>query len=519
MRKAVNNYNTGITLIALVITIIVLLILAGISISMITGENGILQKTTEAKTQTEIGQEKEIVALAYSSALAKKAGNGDPTPITSEDMNTELTNQGATASGNNPIKVTFDSGRSYSIDIDGTITELGDVIVDDELTVSYQPIIDVDSNLILRSDGVLSCFNPINSITENPQIATPDITNEIPICNNVNKLLHNGFFVKNNNQLCYSNNQGYTIIGNNFDKLYYYDYDSIVWMDTNNNLLFSNINDESKIIASNVKYFIFGRNCLFYQNNNDELFLSIMDTKRNGNRYICESGEVYTYDLVGIKAINISSSSSSFTFDGTSYSNVRAVHMLKENGDFKVLGTNFDKVFEFENVSIMLGEEICPNLFTYGTNIAHMLEMLQSSDNSVYILQGAYCNSVTDQRANKAKIKELWGPYSSDYYLKDINNNIFYYSKSFNVIQDMGPYTIPSTANLASTCGTNFDNMYQIDQLQQDFEEYKLSVLYSQSIDNITENDFVDMGNNIVFTKIDDVWHCYINSNSGDAIA
>ena len=38
--------NKGITLIALVITIIILLILAGISIAMITGENGILTKAT-----------------------------------------------------------------------------------------------------------------------------------------------------------------------------------------------------------------------------------------------------------------------------------------------------------------------------------------------------------------------------------------------------------------------------------------------------------------------------------------
>ena len=32
---------------------------------MLSGENGILQKATEAKTLTEIGQEKDIVALAY----------------------------------------------------------------------------------------------------------------------------------------------------------------------------------------------------------------------------------------------------------------------------------------------------------------------------------------------------------------------------------------------------------------------------------------------------------------------
>ena len=43
----------GITLIALVITIIVLLILAGISMAMLTGENGILTQVQNAKERTE----------------------------------------------------------------------------------------------------------------------------------------------------------------------------------------------------------------------------------------------------------------------------------------------------------------------------------------------------------------------------------------------------------------------------------------------------------------------------------
>ncbi len=46
------NKINGITLIALVITIIVLLILAGISIASLTGENGILSKTNIAKEET-----------------------------------------------------------------------------------------------------------------------------------------------------------------------------------------------------------------------------------------------------------------------------------------------------------------------------------------------------------------------------------------------------------------------------------------------------------------------------------
>lgn len=57
-----NNTKTsrGITLIALVVTIIVLLILAGISIQMLTGNNGILQRAGDAKGKTEEGQKQEI---------------------------------------------------------------------------------------------------------------------------------------------------------------------------------------------------------------------------------------------------------------------------------------------------------------------------------------------------------------------------------------------------------------------------------------------------------------------------
>ena len=51
--------NKGITLIALVITIIVLLILAGVSISMLTGENGILNRAKEAKEKTELATKEE----------------------------------------------------------------------------------------------------------------------------------------------------------------------------------------------------------------------------------------------------------------------------------------------------------------------------------------------------------------------------------------------------------------------------------------------------------------------------
>ena len=55
----------GITLIALVITIIVLLILAGVTIATLTGDNGLLTKAGNAKVTNENGKIDEQIRLAY----------------------------------------------------------------------------------------------------------------------------------------------------------------------------------------------------------------------------------------------------------------------------------------------------------------------------------------------------------------------------------------------------------------------------------------------------------------------
>ena len=46
------KFNQGITLVALVVTIVVLLILAGVSLNLVLGENGIISKAREASTKT-----------------------------------------------------------------------------------------------------------------------------------------------------------------------------------------------------------------------------------------------------------------------------------------------------------------------------------------------------------------------------------------------------------------------------------------------------------------------------------
>ena len=84
--------NKGITLIALVITIIVLLILAGVSIAMLTGENGILSQAAKAKEETEKAQANEAAILDeynkfLNNAIGGTAGGGT-TPEEPENQGT-----------------------------------------------------------------------------------------------------------------------------------------------------------------------------------------------------------------------------------------------------------------------------------------------------------------------------------------------------------------------------------------------------------------------------------------------
>ena len=62
-RKKIFKSTKGITLIALVVTIIILLLLAGISIAMLTGNNGVLTQGQRAKEETRIAGVEEVVKL------------------------------------------------------------------------------------------------------------------------------------------------------------------------------------------------------------------------------------------------------------------------------------------------------------------------------------------------------------------------------------------------------------------------------------------------------------------------
>lgn len=123
--KSLFKKQQGITLVALVITIIVLLILAGITIGTLSGDNGILNNTGKAKEDTEISNEKEIVGTAVVQAIGKnKRGNLELSEL--QDELDDITKEGVTEVSEirKKLVVEFtDSNRMYYIDDSGNVYE------------------------------------------------------------------------------------------------------------------------------------------------------------------------------------------------------------------------------------------------------------------------------------------------------------------------------------------------------------------------------------------------------------
>ncbi len=133
--------NKGITLIALVITIVVLLILAGVSISMLAGENGIIKRAQEAKEKSEIAEEKELVEISAVGATARNNGGEITYDNLDEELAMNLGDREYTLDGTGPFTVTYtDTERSYIVDENGNVTEAGkdETGIAIKLTLTYE---------------------------------------------------------------------------------------------------------------------------------------------------------------------------------------------------------------------------------------------------------------------------------------------------------------------------------------------------------------------------------------------
>ena len=163
------NIENGITLIALVITIIVVLILAGVSISMLTGQNGILTQASNAKKANDVSTTEEKVKLIESTAKMQ----AETGPLDADNLVEEIT----TNYGGNATKT--ENGFPITAEIDGQKFEI-------------------------NSNGSIAVNKKINEITGNEQtnIITQDsLGNKIVVpagfeIVNTNDNVENGIIIK-----------------------------------------------------------------------------------------------------------------------------------------------------------------------------------------------------------------------------------------------------------------------------------------------------------------------------------
>lgn len=159
MRKSLKTNSQGITLIALVITIIVLLILAAISIATLTGENGILTKASAAKLKSEKADMEEKIKLAV---MTSRMGE-DGTQINKKVLEDELKKYGfkdeeieKSENGELPWLIKR-NGFIFQITEDGKVKEVNGISLDstilkilsgEDKTLTVTRIGDIEGNII-----------------------------------------------------------------------------------------------------------------------------------------------------------------------------------------------------------------------------------------------------------------------------------------------------------------------------------------------------------------------------------
>lgn len=165
--------TSGITLIALIITIIVLLILAGVTINAITGSESAMEKATEAREKDKQGTELEAIKLAVVNSVA--SGLDGFVDITSlKDGLNGLIQESPedVIVGDGPWIVTSTLGRVYEINKNSIVNELtGLVLTPKSLTLKIQGNTYEEKTLtakLIDIDGTISWSNSTDIIDITP---------------------------------------------------------------------------------------------------------------------------------------------------------------------------------------------------------------------------------------------------------------------------------------------------------------------------------------------------------------
>ena len=173
MKKANLENNKGITLIALIITIIVLLILAGVTLSMVMGDSGIFKKANNAKNATEESNIIEDAKLAVMNEQTEYYSTNTSGKSFKQYLEEKFNGEYKTSDN---AKLSYNGGNLISYNKDGKETLL---LIDDQNKISISSkIVDNNNTYITNSDGTLIIVSTAENETE---ITIPSEINGMPV--------------------------------------------------------------------------------------------------------------------------------------------------------------------------------------------------------------------------------------------------------------------------------------------------------------------------------------------------
>jgi hypothetical protein len=172
--------------VALVVTIIVLLILASVTINTLFGDNGILTQAQDSKTQSKIAEVEESANLIYNAKLIENEGGNE---ISLEYVTSQLQEEGYSINsvvndGSAITGITL-SDSSVSISKDGGTAEITVSYSGNSDAMQYYVVVEGKNYLITKEDGKISIAKTATEISSssNPVTltATSDNTSSVAV--------------------------------------------------------------------------------------------------------------------------------------------------------------------------------------------------------------------------------------------------------------------------------------------------------------------------------------------------
>lgn len=185
--------SKGITLIALIITIIVLLILAGVTISAISGNESAMEKASEAREKNEQGAELDAIKLAVVNSVASGLDGLVNAENLKEGLSGIVEDNGRLKiqSDNAPWIVTGKTGMKYKIKQNGEVVSAEPVAsvefvqTEDSISVGKSKKLEI---ITKGASGNVTEANEVLFTSSNEDIAIVETDGSIKIVNDENKI-------------------------------------------------------------------------------------------------------------------------------------------------------------------------------------------------------------------------------------------------------------------------------------------------------------------------------------------